>query len=78
MSVTSGQAAGYAGRLSCRACGEHPVPAFSGDVIRARARSASRVPAASRQTGTLTRCLPASRAGEPLTLCCAQPCGSLV
>ena len=77
MSVTSGQAAGYAGRLSCRACGEHPVPAFSGDVIRARARSASRVPAASRQTGTLTRCLPAGQ-GNLLPLCCTHPCGSLV
>jgi hypothetical protein len=42
------QAPGDAGRLSCRVCGEYPVPAVGGDVIQAQARSASCVPAASR------------------------------
>ena len=43
-------AAGCAGRLSCRACGEHPVPAVGGDVIQAQARSASWGSAASRKS----------------------------
>jgi len=41
------QAPGDAGRLSCGVCGEHPVPVVVGDGIRAQARSASGVPAAS-------------------------------
>ena len=75
-----GQAPGDAGRLSCRVCGEHPVPAVVGDVIQAQARSASCVPAASRKHRHADPLVPACQPGTR-TCCrlfCAQPCGSLV
>ena len=60
-----------------RVCGEHPVPAVVGDVIRAQARSASCVPAASRKhRHAAAACQPGTR--TCYRLCCAQPCGSLV
>ncbi len=60
----SRQAAGCAGRLSCRGCGEHPVPAVVGDVIQAPARSASCVPVVSRKHRHADPLLPASLARE--------------
>jgi hypothetical protein len=62
----SRQAAGDAGRLSCRVCGEHPVPAVVGDGIQAQARSASCVPAASRKNRHADP-LPASPVRERVT-----------
>ena len=59
----SRQAAGDAGRLSCRACGEYPVPAVGGDVSQAQARSAPWVSAASRNPRHADP-LPASPARE--------------
>jgi len=56
----SGAAARDASRLSCRVCGEHPVPAVVGDGIQAQARSASCVPAASRTHRHADPLLPAS------------------
>lgn len=63
-------AAGDAGRLSCRACGEQPVPAVGAMASRARPdpRPGCRPPRAS--TGTLTRCLPAGHEGVVRALLC--------
>ena len=63
----SRQAPGDAGRLSCRVCGEHPVPAVVGDVIQAQARSASWVPVVSRKHRHADPLLPASPARERVT-----------
>jgi hypothetical protein len=62
MSVTAGR------RLGARAaCARAPAPAVADDVNQAQARSASGVPAASRQHRHADPLLPASPAREPLT-----------
>ncbi len=55
-------------RAACPAgCGEHPVPAVVGDVIRDQARSASCVPVVSRKYRHADPLLPASLARERVT-----------
>ena len=72
MSVTAGRRLGDAGRLSCRVCGEHPVPAVVGDVIQAQARyRVARAGCRNASTGTLARCcLPAGHENVLQALLC--------
>ncbi len=65
ISEGAGGRLGDAGRLSCRVCGEHPVAAFLGDLVRAQVRSwrlACRPPHRKHQYADPL--VPASPAGE--------------